>query len=748
MSMFQPRYALLAVLGLLTGCIVSPAQLAQWIAEGPEGSGPSVADLAPNPIPDPNDPAFDSPAVADAPIRVRLSNPTERDADCRVTMQIIGREVHFSLRRILAATSSLVIGPERADIVRIEVTFLGEPPAAMEPQVLRIGRDFAPGDIIDFVLALPVEPPTIAIEGLDANVVVNPGDMVTFDIVTENASEAARIGAFADPDNDPENGNEISILDDAPAADRTSVAWDTANVPPGTYAVYAELRDGDELVRFGPAPGRVIVESLPPPQGACCFADGRCELLTADECSLGGGEYQGDSTGCDPNPCPPPLGACCFPDGVCELLTADECSVSGGDYQGDLTSCDPNPCPQPTGACCYPDGTCEVLAEAECIDGEWLGPDTTCDMCPCVVICPMDAFIEDEPCGADTNGGCNMPAPAFEPLSCGETVCGTIWAENEARDTDWYEVTVAEDTELTFTVEAEFGGLGVIIGFLEQFEPGIPGCENLTGGLFPSASGAECEVISVTQCVPPGTYYLFVSALDYFGLPCDSNNDYVATLTCAPCVIPRGACCLLDFVCDVLTPEQCAAAGGDYQGDGVSCDPNPCLPPEGACCFPDDMCKLMTEAGCTVSQGEYQGDFTTCDPNPCRDPGDTCDNPLAVVVPGGLPYSDTNTTCGRGNDYTDTCLSPYDTGEDIVYELIVTATTTIQIAVDPQGVPDTGVALAWDCPPAECIEAASDPIGKPYSTDCYLLEPGTYYVMVDSTSECIGSFVLTIVQCE
>ncbi|MFQ5805796.1 MAG: hypothetical protein ACE5I3_05030 [Phycisphaerae bacterium] len=344
--MIHLRYALLVSLGFLVGCMLSPTQLVQFVAEGLGSGDQSVAGLAPDSISDPNDPALDSPAATQAPIRVRLSNPTERDADCHVRMELIGQEVHFSVRRILAATHSLVIGPDQADIVRIEVTFLGEPPAAMEPQVLRIGLDFAAGDTIEFVLALPPEeggeeepqppvPPTIAIEGLDEDVRVNPGDVVAFDIVTQNASETARIAAFADPDDDPENGNEVSILDDASAADRTNVTWDTTDAPPGTYGVYAELQDDDELVRFGPAPGRVII-AAPPTLGACCYPDGTCEVLTADECSATDGEYQGDFTTCDPNPCPPPEGACCLQDGTCQEFTAEECVVAGGEYQGDF----------------------------------------------------------------------------------------------------------------------------------------------------------------------------------------------------------------------------------------------------------------------------------------------------------------------------------------------------------------------------------------------------------------------------
>jgi hypothetical protein len=39
------------------------------------------------------------------------------------------------------------------------------------------------------------------------------------------------------------------------------------------------------------------------PDGACCFADGSCQVLTSAECSSQGGSYQGNDTDCDPNPC-------------------------------------------------------------------------------------------------------------------------------------------------------------------------------------------------------------------------------------------------------------------------------------------------------------------------------------------------------------------------------------------------------------------------------------------------------------
>jgi hypothetical protein len=47
--------------------------------------------------------------------------------------------------------------------------------------------------------------------------------------------------------------------------------------------------------------------------------------------------------------CPPGSGACCF-DSVCEVMTYAQCTDSGGDFQGDGTDCDPNPClPSNTG---------------------------------------------------------------------------------------------------------------------------------------------------------------------------------------------------------------------------------------------------------------------------------------------------------------------------------------------------------------------------------------------------------------
>ncbi|MCC7144014.1 MAG: hypothetical protein IT349_18110 [Candidatus Eisenbacteria bacterium] len=95
--------------------------------------------------------------------------------------------------------------------------------------------------------------------------------------------------------------------------------------------------------------------------------------------------------------------------------------------------------------------------------------------------------------------------------------------------------------------------------------------------------------------------------------------DNQGSAPCPTVVTPTGACCLPNFgPCVVVRADECAQAGGVYQGDGSDCDPNPCPPPPatGACCIGTD-CTITTAEGCN---GEYQGNDTNCDPNPCEEP--------------------------------------------------------------------------------------------------------------------------------
>ena len=120
-----------------------------------------------------------------------------------------------------------------------------------------------------------------------------------------------------------------------------------------------------------------------PQPGACCFNDGSCAYTLEDICYQASGELWIAGTDCDPNPCPQPPEACCYEDGSCGMLPPDECIADGGTPWGAGTYCDPNPCPQPpTGACCAPDGSCIEVTEAQCGEELWIEGEV-CDPNPC-----------------------------------------------------------------------------------------------------------------------------------------------------------------------------------------------------------------------------------------------------------------------------------------------------------------------------------------------------------------------------
>ncbi len=81
--------------------------------------------------------------------------------------------------------------------------------------------------------------------------------------------------------------------------------------------------------------------------------------------------------------------------------------------------------------------------------------------------------------------------------------------------------------------------------------------------------------------------------------------------------VPTGACCFPAGGCAGLTAAECAAQGGTYLGDGMTCFPSPCTVPTGACCFDDTGCTTLSAANCAAQGGTYQGDGSTCAASAC-----------------------------------------------------------------------------------------------------------------------------------
>ncbi|MEZ4654212.1 MAG: hypothetical protein R3E12_11650 [Candidatus Eisenbacteria bacterium] len=317
----------------------------------------------------------------------------------------------------------------------------------------------------------------------------------------------------------------------------------------------------------GDAPCPVVAE----PTGACCFSDGTCQELTANECATAGGAYQGDGSLCDPNPCPV-TGACCVSGGFlldCVLLTQDECNTAGGIYQGDGTSCDPNPCPQP-GACCFPDGSCLVLDEIDCAPqgGVFQGEGVPCDPDPCVTPTGACCLPGEVVCEVITQGECDTRGGQYQGdgTSCIPDPCPHTGA-----------CCFPDGSCSVLDPVACDGAGGVYQGDDVPCTPDL--CPDTITGACCFADGT-CQELNDRDCATAGGVY------QGDNVPC--SPDSVRTRS-------RSACCFSDGTCQELNDRDCATAGGVYQGDNVPCSPDLC--PDtitGACCFADGTCQGST----------------------------------------------------------------------------------------------------------------------------------------------------------
>ena len=153
------------------------------------------------------------------------------------------------------------------------------------------------------------------------------------------------------------------------------------------------------------------------------------------------------------------------------------------------------------------------------------------DYLPCVQ-CPSDAIVETEPECIDPvndidNGGCNSDPPVFDYIEPSEetiVVCGTSGTYavgNGYRDTDWYQIDLANESEITVRCLANFSER---IGFVD----GREGCEGVSE-FYSYADGYPCGALFLTETLPPGTWWLWVGPVDFSGVQC--GEEYVFELT-------------------------------------------------------------------------------------------------------------------------------------------------------------------------------------------------------------------------
>ena len=396
-----------------------------------------------------------------------------------------------------------------------------------------------------------------------------------------------------------------------------------------------------------------------------------CTTLVASASSFAGGSnccVANGGVGCDDAACQAAVCAidpfCCSTawDGICASEAAGLCAVCGAQ------PCD-NTCPPCLGDC-NGDGVIDAI-DLGTLLGAWGNVSGICNIPgPIDAVSlgillgawgPCPAASENEPCGDDTNGGCNAtsggtsnccvanggigcddaacqdlvcaqdsfccsvawdgicageaatlcpalcpPAvPAYGSIACGQTLCGSFWADGSTRDTDWLKFTLtAATTEVTLDVSANFG---IVLGFLDDQCP--PFIYILEGQFCPA---------SVTACLAAGTYTAFIAPNGFSGLPCGGDNGWVATLTCVEgCELPAcgassaGDCCTAHATPFCNDAECCDLVCG---ADPFCCS----VQWDGLCAgSAANICCLCGAGGCDTScpsgangEGEPCGDDT------------------------------------------------------------------------------------------------------------------------------------------
>jgi len=208
-------------------------------------------------------------------------------------------------------------------------------------------------------------------------------------------------------------------------------------------------------------------------------------------------------------------------------------SSSQGIYQVDFWEC------FTYGACCDYTDPMDPICTDSVLPGDcantWNAhyPSILCSTDPCAVPCVDCVDTENEPCGTDLNGGCNMPAGTeyFSPLLVNTTVCGNMWADAGYRDTDWYSVYLTAGGTITLDI---YSDISWVLGMVEDSGGwGTIVCP--ATAFYEYTTGDRCVpgTIDIVTPGPSGDYIIWVGPSDYYNWPCGQweGNAYELTIT-------------------------------------------------------------------------------------------------------------------------------------------------------------------------------------------------------------------------
>jgi hypothetical protein len=177
---------------------------------------------------------------------------------------------------------------------------------------------------------------------------------------------------------------------------------------------------------------------------------------------------------------------------------------------------------------------------------------------PCSL--PSTGASENEVCGESINPGCGDDKTSIVTTTLVPNIAtgGSFWADADTRDTDWYQLSIGSASSVTIDVWSASN----TAMFLFSGSP----CD-LDNLILLGEGGATACPSSLTACLNPGVYYLFVALPDFNGTPCGSGafNNYVVKATTTPATCPV----LLDTVCDNPGPDNLTINNSNATNFGI-----------------------------------------------------------------------------------------------------------------------------------------------------------------------------------
>ena len=266
-----------------------------------------------------------------------------------------------------------------------------------------------------------------------------------------------------------------------------------------------------------------------------------------------GGSYTGDTTG-DANFIgnPAPDNVYVFNSTQAQVVTLSLCGGSTWDTYLRLY----DDCPNVGTELAFNDDFCGLQSELEYAVGvgtyyivvegysSGFGPYTLNVSCSTCTPIACVGTAEAEP-----NDGPNGDPVVFDTIDCGMTVCGTTFASGGTRDTDWYELLLANDGIVTVDLNVEsFNG---VIYFVAGDASTLLYSADLAGF-------CEDETLT-TECLPAGIYYVVAASNVFDGL---ATANYGLSVSCE-------ACTYID-PCDAFTASVTTIPSFPYGATGTN----------------------------------------------------------------------------------------------------------------------------------------------------------------------------------